>query len=56
MPRQRIYFLSKFLDDTVYIDSNIYYQVESGVRVHYPDGTKRFIANSWYVDIDTDQL
>lgn len=27
-----------------------------GCFVAYPCGTTRFISNSWYVDIDTDQL
>lgn len=27
-----------------------------GVLKVYPDGTKHFISNSWYVDINTDNL
>jgi hypothetical protein len=32
-------------------------EVENGVTIFYSlDGTKRFINNSWYDDIDTDNL
>lgn len=27
-----------------------------GVLITYPCGTTRFIANSWYIDIDINQL
>lgn len=28
----------------------------AGVLICYPDGTKRFISNNWYIDINTDSL
>lgn len=30
--------------------------VPDGVWIFYTDGVKRFISNSWYVDINTDLL
>lgn len=33
-----------------------YRAVDNGVHILYSDGTKRFISNNWYIDIDTDQL
>jgi hypothetical protein len=32
------------------------YQLENGVLIIYLCGTKRFISNSWYDDIDTNNL
>jgi len=29
---------------------------KNGMTKVYPDGTTHFISNSWYSDIDTDQL
>jgi len=34
----------------------IFDPVDNGVQIYYPCGTKRFIANSWYDDINTDEL
>jgi len=29
---------------------------QRGTRILYPDGTKRFISNSWYNDINIENL
>jgi hypothetical protein len=34
----------------------IFVPVNNGVQIYYSCGTKRFIANSWYDDINTDSL
>lgn len=34
----------------------IYIPVSNGAQIYYPCGTKRFIANTWYDDINTDEL
>lgn len=41
---------------TVYANVSPKFDDPLGVRIYYRDGTHRYIANSWYVDIDTDQL
>lgn len=40
----------------VWIGGTRFEAIEDGVVVTYRDGATRFIANSWYDDIDTDDL
>ena len=38
------------------INGTMYFEKPNGLLKVYPDGTRHFIANSWYVDINPDEL
>lgn len=49
------YMIAKQVQSRV-TKQTIFVPVDNGVQIYYPCGTKRFISNSWYNDINTDQL
>jgi len=56
------YIIPKTLADRIHMlqaiafKQTIFVPIDNGVQIYYPCGTKRFISNAWYNDINTDEL